>query len=196
MEFLASNYLPYEVLFSNQPNMGSEKSAFDLIVDNDNNERLIAIEDFNTPIPEADFIPPTPSATDEEEEEEHELGDDSLHLSADDTIVEIDDNDKIEERATTSRALRDHLEPYAGLIEYEVDQIKNIISIREAAIAAAGRSKKITDIEIKCDCTGKCQDRRCNCFKADLKCNSHCHLKKSASNKCCENIESKKTKKK
>ena len=62
----------------------------------------------------------------------------------------------------------DHLEPYAGLIEYEVDQIKNIISIREAAIAAAGRSKKITDIEIKCDCTEKCQDRRCNCFKAEL----------------------------
>ena len=91
----------------------------------------------------------------------------------------------------------EHLEPYNGLLDLDkINKITNTISIREAAAAAAGRSKKIGDIEIECDCTGKCVDRRCKCFKNELKCNSHCHGKKSLNKNCCENNEKKSKKKK
>ena len=36
---------------------------------------------------------------------------------------------------------------------------------------------------MRCDCTGKCDTKRCSCFKAGRECNSRCHNK----NTCCVN---------
>ena len=84
----------------------------------------------------------------------------------------------------------DEIEIYNGLIEFEYKQINNQISLTGAAVAASNgkRSTAIRQIEIECDCKGKCNTRRCSCFAAKQKCNSHCHAKTSHL-KCCENME-------
>jgi hypothetical protein len=83
----------------------------------------------------------------------------------------------------------DELELYHGLIEFDYSKITNKISLRSAAIAAAGgkRSKPIDEIEVDCDCKGKCSDRRCKCFARQFKCNSHCHGKNSINCNNCTN---------
>ncbi len=83
------------------------------------------------------------------------------------------------------------LESYNGLIDFECNKITNKISLTGAADAAASgrRTTTIREIEIYCDCKGKCADKRCKCFCANQKCNSHCHGKNSVNSKCCTNIE-------
>ena len=84
----------------------------------------------------------------------------------------------------------DEIEIYNGLIEFEYQKINNQISLTGAAVAASNgkRSTAIRQIEIECDCKGKRNTRRCSCFAAKQKCNSHCHAKTSHL-KCCENVE-------
>ena len=81
----------------------------------------------------------------------------------------------------------DDLEPYNGLIELDVDELKEkgeFVSLRTVAINLGNRNKAINQIEIECNCTGKCKDGRCSCAKANVKCNSHCHSKKPDKIKC------------
>ena len=72
------------------------------------------------------------------------------------------------------------------MIEFDINKITNELGIRAAA--AAGRDKDLREIEVSCYCNGNFLNGRCKCFrsKPSLKCNSHCHLKKSAEKKCCE----------
>ncbi|CAF0949887.1 unnamed protein product [Brachionus calyciflorus] len=81
----------------------------------------------------------------------------------------------------------EELELYSGLLEFEVDKVTEMISIRAAAALAGNRTKAIKEIEVECDCTGKCNTKQCKCIKANLKCNSHCHRKKSVDSKSCLN---------
>jgi hypothetical protein len=78
------------------------------------------------------------------------------------------------------------LETYHGVIDFDYTSIKNKISLREVSTKLAGRDKDLKEIEVSCQCTGKCSDNRCSCFLAGLACNSHCHSKKAHN---CENDE-------
>jgi hypothetical protein len=83
------------------------------------------------------------------------------------------------------------LEFYNGLLDLDLDSIKNKISLRAAAAKAGNRNKTIKEIEVSCDCLTQCQTRRCDCYKSGQACNSHCHLKKSVDNKKCVNTDDK-----
>lgn len=76
------------------------------------------------------------------------------------------------------------LESYCGDIGFDYKKITNKISLRSAAQAFNQRSKDKSETSVSCQCNGKCKDNRCNCFKRDKKCNTHCHLK-SVANICC-----------
>ena len=78
------------------------------------------------------------------------------------------------------------LEKYEGLIDFEFKKINNKVSLTTAAIAASNgrRTKALNEIEVSCACKGKCDDKRCKCFKNDIKCNSHCHGKIEGTHKC------------
>ena len=79
------------------------------------------------------------------------------------------------------------LEPYHGVIDFDFNQVKNKISLREVSTKISCREKDLKDIEVSCQCTGKCGDNRCSFFFAKVACTSHCHLKKAHA---CENDES------
>ncbi len=82
----------------------------------------------------------------------------------------------------------EELEPFNGLIDFDVNEIigkGEKVSLRTVAINLGNRNKAINEIE--CDCTGKCDNMRCKCHKAKVKCNSHFHSKKSLNNNKCEN---------
>ena len=57
---------------------------------------------------------------------------------------------------------------------------QNIITVRSAA-----RQESVSGHlgMQKCFCTGKCKDKRCNCLKSNVKCNSRCHNQKPCSNR-------------
>jgi transposase InsO family protein len=78
------------------------------------------------------------------------------------------------------------LEIYHGII-LEKDINKNItISLREATLKSNIRTDLPEPI-INCNCNGKCTgDGRCKCFKANVKCSSHCHVKSKC--KICINL--------
>ena len=78
------------------------------------------------------------------------------------------------------------LEEFHGLIEYDHKKIVNSISLTGAAIKVTNgkRETAISEIEITCDCKGKCSDRRCKSFNAKQKCNSHFHGKNSQQSSC------------
>jgi len=77
------------------------------------------------------------------------------------------------------------LEKYEGLIDFEFKKINNKVSLTTAAIAASNgrRTKALNEIEVSCACKGKCDDKRCKCFKNDIKCNSHFTNNKSRKKK-------------
>lgn len=75
------------------------------------------------------------------------------------------------------------LELYHGPLNIDIDQIT--IALRTVANKINKRSQDVKDIEISCDCSGKCSNKRCKCYKAGLNCNSHCHLKYQSS--ICQN---------
>ena len=81
------------------------------------------------------------------------------------------------------------LEYYNGILEIDLDKVNNLLSLRAAAAKAGNRSKQMNEIEVSCDCMSSCQTKRCECYKAQLPCNSHCHIKKSIDLKKCSNIE-------
>jgi len=81
----------------------------------------------------------------------------------------------------------EELERYNGLIEFDVSKITGTISLRAAIGKSAERDKLLSEIEVKCDCRGKCLTKKCKCFSKELKCNSHCHGKNSVDCKQCEN---------
>jgi hypothetical protein len=84
----------------------------------------------------------------------------------------------------------EELEKYNGLIEFDVSKINETISLRAAIGKSAERAKLLSEIEVKCDCKGKCLTKKCKCFLKELKCNSHCHGKNSVDCKQCENKDS------
>jgi len=98
-------------------------------------------------------------------------------------------NEKYE--LTTEFGILDHLrraddlEPYHGLIEFDISKITDKIPLRTVCIKIADRNKPIKEIEIECNCNGKCSTKQCKCFKNGTKCHSHCHTK--TENKCCIN---------
>ncbi|CAF1068102.1 unnamed protein product [Brachionus calyciflorus] len=78
------------------------------------------------------------------------------------------------------------LELYYGPLDIEIEKVSNKIALRTAAKKMNERNDDIRDIEITCECVGKCSDKRCRCLKAGQTCNSHCHVKlvsKSCKNK-------------
>ena len=95
------------------------------------------------------------------------------------------------------------LDPYSGIVKVDLKKINEMkkVSLRVAAAAARlaqrGESastehaqadaNRFKETNIVCHCNGPCFDnRRCNCFKSNKKCSSHCH-KKSKKN-CCRNF--------
>ena len=47
------------------------------------------------------------------------------------------------------------LEPYHGVIDFDFNQVKNKISLREVSTKISCREKDLKDIEVSCQCTGK-----------------------------------------
>ena len=76
------------------------------------------------------------------------------------------------------------LEPFNGVIDYDYKDVRNKISLREASRLQNQRERDIGEIEVKCNCKGKCvNDGRCKCSSKEMRCNSHCHLKSAS--QCC-----------
>ena len=70
------------------------------------------------------------------------------------------------------------LETYHGPVDFEYSSINSKISLRECAKKFSNRSEDLKDVEVSCNCNGKCNDKRCTCFAhGESNCNSHCHLK-------------------
>ena len=85
----------------------------------------------------------------------------------------------------------DDLDKYHGVIDFDNITITNKISMRELARKFSNRTEDLKDIEISCNCNGKCGDRRCSCFLHDEDCNSHCHLKSTVKGCCTNNFRKK-----
>ncbi|KAL8595275.1 hypothetical protein ACOMHN_020028 [Nucella lapillus] len=71
--------------------------------------------------------------------------------------------------------------PQKLLFLSEMNCVKHV-SLREAVILG---SQSGGQGYVKCNCSGakKCQNNRCKCFKAKLKCNSRCHQSLTCGNK-------------
>ena len=84
----------------------------------------------------------------------------------------------------------DDLEPYCGLVNVQIDDYATRykkISLRKAAALSVNRGE-LAEIITSCNCNNVCtDDNRCKCFKAKVKCSSHCHGKSKI--RCCTNVE-------
>jgi len=49
---------------------------------------------------------------------------------------------------------------------------------------AARQASTTTRISVSCTCKKSCSNRRCRCFKNDLKCSIYCHTKVSTDHDC------------
>ena len=59
-----------------------------------------------------------------------------------------------------------------------VDYGKRCVSMTEAAKLQAACTGSLEAVKVLCNCnTGCANDKRCKCFRAGLKCTSHCHGK-------------------
>jgi len=93
--------------------------------------------------------------------------------------------DRMHHLLTAYGTLNDHyrtgdLEPLVGGVVDAVkeDYLKRMISMTEAARLQAACTGSLEAVKAMCNCNSGCQqDRRCTCFKAGLKCTSHCHGK-------------------
>ena len=66
------------------------------------------------------------------------------------------------------------------------DALANWKTMNEVSARTLATSESNTGVGqgyAKCYCTGKCDTKKCSCFKAGRKCNSRCHN----SNQCCAN---------
>ena len=59
------------------------------------------------------------------------------------------------------------------------DAPASTLSLRKAAATASGSKQGF----IKCNCSGKCDSKRCQCVKLKVLCNSKCHGSNSCKNK-------------
>lgn len=91
--------------------------------------------------------------------------------------------DKFYEIATSQGILNDNyrassLEIYNGVVDIDLNKISEFkkLSLHEAASLVSSKTSK--DTYAVCNCNGNCvDDRRCKCFKINLKCTSNCHSK-------------------
>ncbi len=50
-----------------------------------------------------------------------------------------------------------------------------IVNTKVTLTMAAEKESTSTRMRVSCQCTGKCDTKRCRCIKKDLKCTVHCH---------------------
>ena len=77
---------------------------------------------------------------------------------------------------------RNQFEPIREKLLKEEDvNLDKTISLREASRGQSATGS--LGAVIKCFCGSACSTKRCNCFKAKLKCNSRCHNKRVCANR-------------
>ena len=76
------------------------------------------------------------------------------------------------------------LELYTGHIDFDYKQIDNTTSLTTACKESANRQIDLRVLQVKCNCKSQCTDKRCSCFKNNVKCNSHCHGATASAGQC------------
>ena len=61
-----------------------------------------------------------------------------------------------------------------GKLDSEVLNVKIKLD-KKLSVRAAASDVDICDGLLKCNCLGECLNKRCQCLKSNLKCNSRCH---------------------
>ncbi|RMZ93573.1 hypothetical protein BpHYR1_004529 [Brachionus plicatilis] len=62
-----------------------------------------------------------------------------------------------------------NLEMYHGQLNFDYKSVKSKLSLRIAAMLVNKRSKDLKEIEISCESDGMCSNKRCKCFKEEMK---------------------------
>ena len=67
------------------------------------------------------------------------------------------------------------------------DDIPDTPEVRQTTLTlanAACQASTTTLVSVSCTCKKSCSNRRCGCFKNDLKCSIYCHTKVSTDHDC------------